>query len=501
MTQFSSNRWNAVFLCVGILMYVGMRDVQAQDTRLVEAVKLQDRVAVDAFLTDQVDANIAQPDGATALHWASYHDDLGLVELLLDAGAKIDAVNDYGITPLSLACENGAATMVSRLIAAGASPDITRSTGETPLMTCARTGSVEAVTALLTQGADPNASESWQGQTALMWAAAEAHTGVVRALIDHGATISARSTNGYTAILIAARENTPKLTQSLLEAGADVNDASPDGMTPLLVATVRGHAELVLDLLERGADPNASGPGYTALHWVSGAWHTELTGNLQGIDVGREKEWLSLNEFSDDRKVTVVEALLQHGANVNVRLERKPPQYGFASGRFRVGLIGATPFWLAAMDGNVALMRMLSEAGADATLGTDEETSPLMVAAGLGQVPAETRVMPEESLAAVEFALSLGANVNRLNAVGRGALHGAAHIRSDEIVQVLVDHGAAVNAADQRGITPLMIAEGGGHILLPGLGGGSTADLLRALGGTEARPEDFIDSYREGPIR
>jgi ankyrin repeat protein len=368
-------------------------------------------------------------------------------------------------------------------------------------MTCARTGSVEAVTALLAQGADPNATELWQGQTALMWAAAEAHTGVVRALIDHGATISARSTNGYTAILIAARKNTPKLIQLLLEAGAGVNDASPDGMTPLLVATVRGHAELVSDLLERGADPNASGPGYTALHWVSGAWHTELTGILQGIDVGREKEWLSLNEFSDDGKVNVVESLLQHGANVNVRLERKPPQYGFASGRFRVGLIGATPFWLAAMDGNVALMRMLSEAGADATLGTDEETSPLMVAAGLGQVPAETRVMPEESLAAVEFALSLGANVNRLNAVGRAALHGAAHIRSDEIVQVLVDHGAAVNAADQRGITPLMIAEGGGHILLPGLGGGSTADLLRSLGGNETRPEDFINSYREGPIR
>ena len=153
------------------------------------------------------------------------------------------------------------------------------------------------------------------------------------------------------------------------------------------------------------------------------------------------------------------------------------------------------------MDGNVELMRVLSEAGADATLGTDEDTSPLMVAAGLGQVPAETRVAPEESLAAVEFVLSLGANVNRVNAVGRTALHGAAHIRSDEIVQVLVDHGADVNAADQRGITPLMIAEGGGHILLPGLGGGSTADLLRTLGGNETRPEDFVDRYREGPIR
>ena len=501
MTQFSSSRWSAVFFCAGILMGVGVRDAQGQDTRLVEAVKSQDRATVDALLSQQVDVNGAQPDGATALHWASYHDDLDLVELLLDGGAKIDAVNDYGITPLSLACENGAATMVSRLIAGGASPDVTRSTGETPLMTCARTGSVEAVTALLAQGADPDATESWHGQTALMWAAAEAHTGVVRALIDHGAEISARSNSGYTAILIAARENTPKLVHLLLEAGVDVNEASPDGMTPLLVATIRGHAELVLDLLERGADPNADGLGYTALHWVSGAWHTELTGNVLGIDVGREKEWRSLNEFSADRKVDVVEALLQHGADVNVRLERGPPQYGYASGRFRVGIAGATPFWLAAMDGNVELMRVLSEASADATLGTDEDTSPLMVAAGLGQVPAETRVAPEESLAAVEFALSLGANVNRSNAVGRTALHGAAHIRSEPIVQVLVAHGAAVNAADQRGITPLMIAEGGGHILLPGLGGGPTADLLRSLGSNETRPEDFVDRYREGPIR
>ena len=56
-------------------MHVGVRDVKAQDTRLVEAVKSQDRVAVDALLSEQVDANVAQPDGATALHWASYHDD------------------------------------------------------------------------------------------------------------------------------------------------------------------------------------------------------------------------------------------------------------------------------------------------------------------------------------------------------------------------------------------------------------------------------------------
>ena len=66
---------------------------------------------------------------------------------------------------------------------------------------------------------------------------------------------------------------------------------------------------------------------------------------------------------------------------------------------------------------------------------------------------------------------------------------------------MLFDHGAEVNVADIRGITPLMIAEGGGHILLPGLGGGSTADLLRALGSEATDRNSFIDSYRQGPIR
>ena len=80
------------------------------------------------------------------------------------------------------------------------------------------------------------------------------------------------------------------------------------------------------------------------------------------------------------------------------------------------------------------------------------------------------------------------------------ALHGAAHIRSDANVQLLVDHGASINVADEKGITSLMIAEGGGHVLLPGLGGGSTADLLRALGGT-ATSSDLIEIYDEGKIR
>ena len=486
--------------CLALSLAVSTVSASQVDRRIVEAAKAQDRDAVQALLDEPVDVNVVEPDGATALHWASYWNVPDVVDLLIDAGADLDAANDYGITPLALACDNGSGAMVTRLLAAGADPDLARSTGETPLMTCARTGALDAVRALLDHGADPNAAESWHGQTAVMWAAAERHAAVVRALVEHGADVQARSTAGYTALLIAARADEPELARLLIAAGADVNDAAPDGLTPLLVATVRGHAALAIHLLEQGADPNAAGPGYTALHWAAGSWHTELTGHQMGIATDSDEEWRSMNGIRAG-KLELVESLLAHGADPHARLTRAPPQFGYASGRFRVSLVGAAPFLLAAMDANIGVMRALVAAGANPLEATDEGTTPLMGAAGLGQVPAETRVLEPDAQEAVRYLLGLGTEVNAVNEVGRSALHGAAHIRSDAIVQLLVDHGAQVNVADQRGITPLMIAEGGGHILLPGLGGGSTAELLRALGGDQTVPADSVDIFSRGVIR
>ncbi len=480
-----------------VLLVPGLT-LHASDNPLIEAVRAHDTETVEALLKQQVDVNAPQPDGATALHWAAYEDDLGLARLMTDAGAVVDAVNDYGVTPLSLACDNGAAGMVTLLLEAGADPDVARTTGETPLMTCARTGDVDAVSALLAHGADPNAAESWHDQTALMWAAGEGHTQVARVLVDHGSDVQARSKGGFTAMLIAARVDDLGLAELLIDAGAGVNDTASDGTTPLMVATVRGHASLAIFLLEQGADPNTADLGFAPLHWAAGSWHTELTGSLRGIERDRDPEWRSLNGMLVG-KLALVESLMAHGADPHARLTKPPPQYGYASPRFRVSLVGATPFLLAAMDANVEVMRALAAAAADVYGGTDENTTPLMVAAGLGQVPAETRVTASQAFDAVEYLLERGAYVNAVNARGRTALHGAAHIRSDAIVQLLVDHGASVNVGDERGVTPLMIAEGGGHILLPGLGGGSTADLLRALGGTET--PDLIGIYKEGKIR
>ena len=84
---------------------------------LIAAVRAQDVDAARALLEQDVDVDTALPDGATALHWAAYHDAVELVDLLIGAGAAVDAANDYGVTPLALACDNGAAATVARLLA------------------------------------------------------------------------------------------------------------------------------------------------------------------------------------------------------------------------------------------------------------------------------------------------------------------------------------------------------------------------------------------------
>ena len=89
----------------------------------------------------------------TALHWATYQDDLEMAELLVRAGANVKAANRYGVTPLSLACTNGNGAMVELLLKAGADPNTPLPGGETPLMTAARTGTLAAVKALLARGA------------------------------------------------------------------------------------------------------------------------------------------------------------------------------------------------------------------------------------------------------------------------------------------------------------------------------------------------------------
>ena len=94
-----------------------------RDAPLVAAVKAADIDTVRALVDEQaVDVNQAEPDGATALHWAVHRNDVGLVDLLIAAGADVAAANRYGVQPISLAAENGNAAILAALLDAGADP-------------------------------------------------------------------------------------------------------------------------------------------------------------------------------------------------------------------------------------------------------------------------------------------------------------------------------------------------------------------------------------------
>ena len=483
----------------------------AADTPLITAVRAGDADRVETLLDQDADPSAAGADGTTPLHWAARVAHQAIVERLLAAGADATAANRYGMTPLALAAETGDASIVATLLDAGADPNGSTPEGETVLMVAARTGRVPTMERLLRAGAEVNATEGWRRQTALMWAAAENNAAAVMALIDAGADIEARSSAGLTPLLFATREGQIDAVRALLAAGADVNAGvnnttastgsytpSASGHTsPLVLAIINAHYELASVLLEAGADPNAPDARGSALHaltWIRrpGSGRPPVqTGAVDSLDIAR-----MLLERDTNPNVQIYWDEIPF--EVDLGIVKPPPN--ISVGRNFISFVGATPFYLAAKHADIDLMRLLIERGADPLTPTDQGVTPLMAAAGLGfwdgESPGPLNGTPEEiRLEAVKLALELGNDLHAVSDFGdtelvgdgvelllrhphnlleldaqrdRGdmrwdgctALHGAAMMGSNLIAQYLVDQGADINARNELGWTPLMIAEG-----------------------------------------
>jgi ankyrin repeat protein len=160
--------------------------------------------------------------------------------------------------------------------------------------------------------------------------------------------------------------------------------------------------------------------------------------------------------------------------------------------------IGSTPFLQAAKLGDVELMRLLLEYGADPSITTEEGATPLMAAAGVGIWQAgESAGSNDDVFEAVKICYELGNDVNAVDANGDTALHGAAHRGSNEIVQLLVENGAKLDVPNTLGWTPWIIADG---VFYPNTYNRrlDTAQLLATLGANpkagSRRPEDLPPS-------
>ena len=436
---------------------------------IVDAAKDADRPRLRQLLQQKADVNAAEGDGTTALHWASYRDDLESADLLLRAGAKVNAANDLGATPLWTACLNGSAAMVRRLLRAGANPNAALLLGETPLMVAARSGNADVVEQLLARGANVNARAA-RGQTALMWAVAQSHPDVVKALLARGADVHARSESWSqmeavsphgvpdynrdipygknTPLLFAARVGDLASARILVEAGANVNDEDAWGISAVGMAAHSGFADVVELLLQKGADPNRAGAGFAPLHQA----------------IMRRDERL-------------VRLLLAHKADPEARLVSWTPTRRQSSDfHFEPELVGATPFWLAARYSQPNVMRLLVERGANPLVvhksdrivdGKEgraydhrlDATTALMAAVGMGGggnawVPPDRSQRERLALETVTLALTMGVDVNAANTDGRTALDAAKALKYETVVAYLVEKGAKSGIPDKKDEPP-----------------------------------------------
>ena len=447
-------------------------------------------VALQKPATDTTGVNHRDPDGSTPLQWAVYDGNVVEVQRLLKAGARVSLANNYGASPMGLAAEVGNTEILKLLLDAGANADSPNPDGQTALMAVARTGNVAAAQLLLDRGATVDAKEKWGGQTALMWASARRHPKMIEFLISRGANVDARSINrdyqrhvtaegrpksldsgGLTPLLYAARENCMACVKVLLGKGADINLPDPDGVSPLHLSIMNANWDIAKHLVLAGADVNqwdifGEAPLFTAI------------GNRTKVDGGKG----SIDPSNETDGTTMVRMLLDRGANPNMQLFFRP-----ADVRGSTMTRGSTPLIRAATNADLDVVKLLLEHGANVNLRlADRQTATIAVLSG--------RAAEKAALELIRVLHKAGEDINIVALVnhreetrGGTALHYAARKRYKEVIKELASYGIDMNAKDQDGLTALDYTQSRGFMPFMALQTPAYSDvatLLRELGAT-----------------
>jgi ankyrin len=526
-----------------LALWLPAASIGAVRSDVADAVMKGDKAAVRALLQRKADVNAPQPDGATALHWAVYRDDLETADLLIRAGANVTAGNRDGATALSLACINGNAVMIERLLKAGANANERGPNGETALMMASRTGNVGTIKVLIDSGALVNAAENLRGTTALMWAAAEAHSAAVKLLIERGADVGARSSpvsKGRTAYLAPTPAERARTKDLPFGEQTTSGGQRPRGAQPPAVNSAEGiavlrrdqaetqSATIVVDqdLAERIAflrREDQDGGGLTALVFAARQGDLEsariLVAARADVNQVTQYGWSPLLTAAQNRNYKLAAFLLDNGADPNIANKGGWTPLYLATDNRNIEK-GDYPARQPDMDHLEFIRRLLDKrANVNARAKDSTETRTIFTHQWLYEdgATAFLRAAQSGDTAVMRLLLQYGADPNiatanrttpLMVAAGIGWVEGVTTELSAkenvEAVKLLLDLGADVNAADGDGRTALhgaahkgrndvvqILADHGAR--LDARDGGSRDTIAGELVGHTWQPLDYAD--------
>jgi len=365
-------------------------------SEVADAAMKGDKAAVRALIQQKADVNATQVDGATALHWAVYKDDLEMMDMLIRAGARVNTANREGITPLHMASLYGDAQVIDRLLKAEANAKQKGPAGETMLMLAARNGNPDAIKTLVAAGIDVNAKEPLRGTTALMWAVEQKHPAAVKALLDAGADFSAKSAGaGLPRNYMSGKVNT-----AAVEAAAQRQ----------MRATAAGHT------YEEQLKIEGVGGRF------GGTDRTQLQAGQPGQAAGQGQRG-------------------QRGA-------------GGGQGRGGANAAGARA---AATPAAPAAAGAAAPSNAD-DQGDQDVVFAGLVGSGGGGLTALVLASREGDLESAKLLVEKGAKVNQVTEYGWTPLLTATNNRHYKLAEYLIEHGGDVNLANKGSWTPLYLA-------------------------------------------